>query len=73
MTAKAPDLDDLVAAVCPQASQVEPQRMADLVGEVRIIVQAARRAAQGNSFDDEPSRFAVVLQSLAEPDGAGRE
>ncbi|HYG45879.1 MAG TPA: hypothetical protein VEA17_23370 [Bordetella sp.] len=67
MTDRDPALDDLLAAVWPQASQVDPQRMVALVGEVRTIVQAARRAAQGNAFDDEPSGFAAMLHGLAEP------
>ncbi|MBV7483376.1 hypothetical protein [Bordetella sp. BOR01] len=71
MTDSVPDLDDLLAAVWPQASQVDPQRMADLVGEVRTIVQAARRAALDNAFDDEPSRFSATLHGLAGPDEAG--
>lgn len=71
MTGKAPGLDELVAAAWPQASLVDARRMAELVGEVRIIAQAARRAAHGNAFNDEPSRYAAVLHSLAEPDGAG--
>ena len=71
MTDKAPGLEELVAAVWPQAGLVDAQRMAELAGEVRAVVQAGRRAAQGNAFEDEPSRFTAVLHSLAEPDEAG--
>jgi len=64
------DLDALVAVLWPQAGGIDPRRMAELVGEVRSIVQAGRDAARDNAFDDEPSRFAAMLRHLAEPDGA---
>jgi len=67
------DLDALVAALWPQAGGIDPQRMAELVGEVRSIVQAGRDAARGNAFDDEPSRFAATLHRLADPGEAGHD
>lgn len=64
------DLEALTATAWPQVGRVNPQRMVELTAEVRTIIHAARRAAQGNAFDDEPSRFAAVLRSLAESSGS---
>ena len=61
-----PELIRLMAAQL-RSLEVTGERAAQLASEVARVNDAARAAAAGNDFNDEPSRYAVTLANLRKP------
>ena len=58
-----PELIRLMAAQL-RGLEVTGSRAAQLAVEVARVNDAARAAASGNDFNDEPSRYAITLAAL---------
>jgi hypothetical protein len=58
-----PELIRLMAAQL-RGLEVDQARATQLADEVARVNDAARAAAAGNRFNDEPSRYAVTLAAL---------
>jgi hypothetical protein len=61
-----PELIRLMAAQL-RGLEVNEERAAQLASEVARVNDAARAAAAGNDFNDEPSRYGVTLRNLHKP------
>ena len=59
-----PELIRLMAAQL-RGLDIAEERVAQLAIDLARVNDAARAAAAGNDFNDEPSRYAVTLASLA--------
>lgn len=62
-----PHLEAVAALAWGERPAPEAARAAELGAELAQILAAARAAAAGNDFSDEPFQFAAVLARLADP------